>query len=65
MGKSPHTSDEFIIGSYIDDTVRSSKAPECPADDGNIASATEYNPDATKIVDYTTDPGLEGGAGGG
>lgn len=30
-----------------------------------MAAATEYNSDATKIVDRTTDTGLEGGDGGG
>lgn len=30
-----------------------------------MAAATEYNSDATKAVDYTTDPGLEGGDNGG
>lgn len=30
-----------------------------------MATATEYNSDATKLVDRTTDTGLEGGLGGG
>ncbi len=30
-----------------------------------MATATEYNSDAAKIVDYTTDSGFEGGDGGG
>lgn len=30
-----------------------------------MTAATEYNSDATKIVDHTTDTGFEGGVGGG
>lgn len=65
MGCMSHTSDEFMMGSYPEDTCSSSEASNKSAECGNIATATEYNSDATKAVDYTTDTGFEGGVVGG
>lgn len=65
MGKISHTSDELIMGSYPEDTWASTGASNKSADKGNIATATEYNSDATKTVDHSTDTGFEGGKGGG
>ncbi len=65
MGCMPHTSDEFIMGPYPEDTCAPPGAPNCSADKGNMATATEYNSDATKLVDPSTDTGFDGGCGGG
>lgn len=65
MGKITHASDELIIGSYPVDAYKSAETSRKSLDGGNIAAATEYNSDATKMVDHTTDTGLEGGDGGG
>lgn len=43
----------------------SSSAPDVSADNGVMASATEYDSDATCNVDHTTDTGLGGGDDGG
>lgn len=53
------------MGSYPVDTETSSEASYWSVDYGNIAAATEYNSDATKIVDRATDSGFEGGVCGG
>lgn len=65
IGKMAHTSDEFMIGSYPVDAYKPIETSCRSLGDGNIATATEYNSDATKMVDHTTDTGLEGGDCGG
>lgn len=54
-----------MIGPYPYDTDKSSYTPYISCDKGNITAATEYNSDATKMVDRATDSGFEGGKGGG
>ncbi len=53
------------MGSYPVDAYKSPESSPCSCDGGNIASATEYNTDATCVVDHTTDSGFEGGDNGG